>query len=90
MRIEWDDRKADANERKHGISFDEAVTALADPLALTITDDSSGERRMATVGMSVCDRILIVVHFEIEEDSIRIISARKATKRERKDYEEGI
>jgi uncharacterized DUF497 family protein len=76
---------------KHGISFAEAFTALWDPLAVTFEDpEERDEVREITVGHSERQRLLMVVHTERAENTIRIISARAATKRERKQYEEGI
>ena len=89
--IDWDPRKAESNLRKHGVSFDEAATALLDPLALTVADDGDFEEiRDITVGLSALGKLLLVVHTLRQEDTIRIISARRATAKERKVYEEGI
>lgn len=91
VRFEWDRRKASSNLRRHGVSFGEAVTVFVNPLA-RIFDDEDGEideRRELVVGHSVRDRLL-VISFAEREGAIRIISARKATKNERKDYEEGV
>jgi len=86
--FEWDPQKAQINQEKHGVSFDEASTTFEDPLSLTIDDPlhSRDEERLVHIGLSYKNRILIVVHTE-RGDNIRIISARKATKRERKYYE---
>ncbi len=85
--FEWDNQKALSNEQKHGISFDEASTVFGDPLSLTLHDPqhSANEERFVVIGRSHKNRILIVVHTE-RGDSIRIISARKATKNERSQY----
>jgi uncharacterized protein len=90
MRFEWDPRKAAANLRKHGISFEEATTALRDDLALTGRDPdySTGEARYITFGVSSPGRLLVMSHTE-RGGLVRIISARTATKSERKIYEEG-
>ena len=90
MRFEWDPRRAAANLRKHGISFEEATTALRDDLALTgrDPDHSTGEARYITFGVSSQGRLLVVSHTE-RGGSVRIISARTATKSERKIYEKG-
>ncbi len=90
LRFEWDPIKAAANRRKHGVSFEEAVTVFGDPFALTVhdPDDSETEDRLVTLGRSIADRLLVVVHTD-RGDVIRIISARKATRRERRQYEEG-
>lgn len=91
MLVEWDDKKAASNVRKHGIAFEEAVTALMDPAAVTFVDDSSGDESLEiTVGHSILQKLLLVVHVERERNVIRIISARRATRKERKAYEEGI
>jgi uncharacterized DUF497 family protein len=89
MNFEWDPLKAAQNGRKHGVSFHEATTVFGDPLALTYPDPdhSVQEQRFITVGMSNADRLLIVAHADRGE-SIRIISARKTTQRERKHYEQ--
>lgn len=86
--FEWEPQKAKSNVKKHGISFEEASTAFKDTLSLTIDDPlhSIDEVRVALIGMSNKNRLLVVVHAE-RGDNIRIISARKATKKERKVYE---
>ena len=86
--FEWDPQKAKNNLEKHGVSFEEASTAFEDPLSLTIFDPlhSIDEERMVLIGMSHKNRALVVVHTE-RGDNIRIISARKATRKERKNYE---
>lgn len=86
--FEWDWEKAKKNAKIHRITFDEASTAFGDPLSLTIHDPlhSVEELRFVLIGSSHKDRILIVVHTE-RKNKIRIISARKATKNERKQYE---
>ena len=90
MKFEWDPKKARSNLKKHKVSFEEAATALADPMAATGADPdhSIGEFRYITFGISKRGRLLVVAHTE-EGDSIRIISARIARKGERKIYEEG-
>jgi uncharacterized DUF497 family protein len=87
--VEWDNRKAAANLRKHGVSFEEAVTALEDTLAVTYRDPdhSEDELRFLTFGVSSTGRILVVAHTERAE-AIRLISARPATRSERRAYEE--
>lgn len=90
MDYEWDDDKAEANERKHGVAFTEAMTVFADPLALTGYDPnhSDDEDRYLTMGQSDDGRLLVVSHTDRGEN-IRIISAREASRAERKDYEDG-
>ena len=90
MEFEWDETKAESNQRKHGVSFTEAMTAFADPLSLTAydPDHSQDEDRFITMGMSVDGRLLIVSHTDRGE-KVRMISAREATRSERKDYEDG-
>ena len=88
LNFEWDPKKAESNIEKHGVSFEEASTVFRDPLSLTIDDPlhSTGEERMVQIGISYKNRLLVVVHTE-RGDNIRIISARKASKRERDNYE---
>lgn len=86
MRFEWDPKKAAANLEKHGVSFEEARTAFDDKLG-AYYPDSLHPQRFILIGMSSARRILYVVHAEIEIDVIRIISARKVTRRERSHYE---
>lgn len=90
MESEWDKKKATANLRKHGVSFEEASTALRDLLSATASDPdhSVGENRFVTFGVSSRGRLLVVSHAE-RGDRIRIIGARRAKKGERKIYEEG-
>ena len=89
MNFEWDPAKARKNRRKHRVAFEEAATVFGDPLALTYPDPDHSllEQRFITVGMSSAGRVLIVAYAERRE-SIRIISARKATQHEREQYEE--
>ena len=91
MRFSWDPRKAAANVRKHGVSFDEASTAFGDPLSITIPDPahSDDETRFLLVGQSAVHRMLVVVNAELSETDIRLLSARLASRRERHLYEEG-
>ncbi len=86
MEYEWDDRKARSNLEKHGIDLADAVSVLEDELGLTIQDDEAAERRFITIGEDSLRRILVVVFTE-RASRIRIISARKATRLERKQYE---
>ncbi len=86
MEFEWGPRKAKENLRKHGVDFADAVVALEDENALTIEDPDHGELRFKTLGMGPTLNVLFVVHCERSANSIRIISARKADKKETKDY----
>ena len=90
MRLEWNVLKAAANLRKHAVSFDEAASVFFDPLSATgdDPDHSLDERRFVTFGMSSSGRLLVVAHSE-HDYTIRIITARLATRAERKLYEEG-
>lgn len=90
QRFECDDAKAAANLRKHGVPFEEAASVFFDPLAYTFhdPDHSVGERRLLTFGLSHTGRLLVVAHSE-RGRSIRIISARRATRNERGIYEQG-
>ncbi len=88
MACEWDPAKAAANFAKHGIRFSDAATVLEDDLALTIRDPfSAKEERWITVGSDASERVLVVV-YTWRGDNARLISARKATPREREQYEE--
>lgn len=88
MKFEWDARKDRENQRKHGVSFEEAATVFGDPLAGTIPDPdhSRGESRFLTIGYSSNSRLIVVSHTE-EGENFRIISAREANTHERKTYE---
>lgn len=90
MLYAWDPEKASSNLRKHGIDFTEAATVFLDPLATTYPDPdhSRGEMRFVTLGRSDQGRLLVVAHLEIDDEHLRIISARRATKRENHAYEE--
>jgi uncharacterized protein len=90
MQISWDPSKAEANSEKHGVSFDEAVTVLLSDTAIRFEDDQFDEERFISIGYSSQARILMVVYCYRFEDEIRIISARRATKKEREQYEKGI
>jgi len=91
LRFEWDPKKAEANLAKHDLSFEEAMTVFADPLARIFPDDehSVDELREIIIGHSASQQ-LILVNFAGIEDRVRIFSARKATRTERKDYEENV
>lgn len=80
MRFEWNKEKARLNLRKHGITFDEAVTVFYDP------DHSIGEQRFITVGLSSSDRLLVVSHTD-RGDAVRVISARRATAHEKRQHQ---
>jgi uncharacterized DUF497 family protein len=88
LKFEWDPKKALLNIQHHQISFEEATTVFRDVLAVTIADPlhSDDEHRFTTIGQSVRGRTLVIVHTECG-DQIRLISARLATKREKKNYE---
>ena len=87
--FQWDPAKARGNARKHGVTFEEAATVFGDPLSLTIPDPahSLAEQRFVILGLSREGRLLVVSHVE-RGDVIRIISTRRASPRERRDYEE--
>ena len=88
MNFEWDPRKAEANIKKHGVSFAEASTVFCDPLSVTVPDPdhSRQEERFQILGMSKTNKLLVVAHTDRGEN-IRIISARPATRKERHAYE---
>jgi len=90
LKFEWDNPKAIANRRKHGVSFDTAATAFGDALSLTIADASTmaGEARFILLGQTPAGELLVVVHV-VRNVTIRLISARPATRRERMAYEQG-
>jgi uncharacterized protein len=90
LSFEWDDQKAKANFKKHKVRFDEASTVFGDPVAKIFADEdhSAQEHREIIVGQSILNRLLVVSFTERGHDRVRIISARVATRRERKDHEE--
>ena len=89
MQFEWDAEKAASNAKKHGVSFQEAATAFGDPFSVTIVDPdhSEDEDRYVLLGETYQGRLVVVVHTDREE-TVRIISARLASRRERKSYEQ--
>jgi len=89
LTFEWDEKKAAANLRKHGVSFEEAASAFGDPLSLTIPDPahSEAEERCILLGMTARQCLVVVAHTE-QADTVRLINARLATPAERRDYEE--
>jgi uncharacterized DUF497 family protein len=86
--VEWDEGKAEANRRKHGIDFMDAAQVLHDDLSITIRDISVSEPRVVTIGMDATQRVLVVVA-TWRGNNMRLISARRATRRERRIYQEG-
>ena len=90
LQFEWDPEKAKLNVKKHGITFPEAATVFADTFSTTFPDPdhSVGEKRHITVGMSELEKVLIISHTD-RGNMVRLISARKTTRHERKYYEEG-
>ena len=90
MKFEWNARKAALNLKKHGVTFEEAATVFRDTLSVTghDPDHSTNEERFITFGVSSLKRLLVGSHAD-RKDAVRMISARMATKRERKIYEEG-
>jgi uncharacterized DUF497 family protein len=90
MNVDWDLNKAKANHADHGVSFPDAEVVLYDPNGITREDESSeGEQRFVTVGLDALARVLVVV-YTYRGDTIRMISARKATRNEVRTYERGI
>ena len=90
MRVTWDPEKARTNLRKHGIRFSDAEAVLFDPLAITVEDISSrGEPRFISVGTDSLGQVLVVV-YAYRETHVRLISARRATRKEHHRYEEGV
>jgi uncharacterized DUF497 family protein len=88
MRFEWDQAKAKANQKKHGVRFADAVSVFGDERALTVDDPHPDEERYVTIGMDAFTRLLIVV-FTWRGKAIRLISAREATRAEQAQYTEG-
>lgn len=90
MDFDWDPEKARRNSAKHRVTFQEASTAFGDPLSLTIDDPdhSHGEHRLLLLGETYLGKLLVVAHV-VEDETVRIISARLAERHERKTYEEG-
>jgi len=86
VELEWDRRKQTANLKKHGVEFADAFAVFADPLAVTISDSKSEEERFITTGADTLGRLLSVV-YTWRGDAIRLISARRATRNERRQYE---
>jgi uncharacterized protein len=86
--FEWDPQKAHNNWLKHGVTFSDAVSALEDENALTMEDDTLYEQRFITLGVDALGRLLVVI-YNYRQDTIRIISVRKATPVERRAYQEG-
>jgi uncharacterized DUF497 family protein len=95
IRFDWDPAKADSNRAKHGVSFDEAMLVFADPLSVSRLDDEQGraEERWVTLGRTRVGRLTLVVHTYDELNdgtiAIRVISARRPTRHEMREYEEG-
>ena len=90
MEFEWDQKKAQKNQKKHSVGFSEASTIFGDPMELTISDPdhSQEEFRFLSIGTSDLGNLLLVSYTERQENRVRIISARKATKYETKQYEQ--
>ncbi len=90
IRFEWDPKKAAANRRKHGVTFEETVTCFEDPHGCYFRNEAPGnEDRLVLIAYSQKERLLFVVHAEVGRDAIRIVSARKASPAQRKLYEMG-
>lgn len=89
LEFEWDAGKASSNRKKHGVAFEEATTAFYDSLSKTIPDPlhSEGEQRLVLIGQSSVRRLIVVVHVD-RGSRIRLVSARPATRKERKQYEQ--
>jgi len=87
MAYQWNQDKAAANLRKHGIDFADAVSVFSDDLAITIPDERFDEERFVTIGIDAFSRVLVVV-YTLRDDEIRLISARIATRQEQQQYEQ--
>lgn len=90
MGYEWNPNKARSNQAKHNVRFADAVAVLEDPFAITIPDDHVDEERFITIGEDALGQILVVIYAYRSKETIRIISARTATRQERRIYREGI
>ena len=90
MEYEWDTNKAQSNRQKHGIDFADAVSVFADDFAITVMDEHPDEERFVTIGMDALGRIIVVVYTLRADSCIWLISARKATRRQRQQYEEEV
>lgn len=88
MHVTWDPEKAADNLRDHGVAFADAATVLDDPFAITIEDTEHDEQRFVTLGADLTGRLLVVVYAYAGVDAIRLISAREASRGERRRYEE--
>jgi uncharacterized DUF497 family protein len=86
VQFSWDPQKAASNVRKHGVTFEEATTVFADPLAMIVTEAVHAGRTLI-IGESFRRRVLVTVFIERDDEQIRIISARRATNHERRNYE---
>ncbi len=88
MRFQYDPAKAAANRKKHRVSFADAEGVFQDPLAVTVEDPgAAGEQRFVTVGLGSAGELLVVIYTEEQDEEVRLISARRATRKERKQYE---
>ena len=88
MQFQYDPVKAAANRKKHRVSFADAEGVFQDPLAVTVADpDAEGEQRFVTVGLGSAGELLVVIYTEEQDEEVRLISARRATRKERKQYE---
>jgi uncharacterized protein len=93
LTFEWHYQKAESNQRKHGIAFDEAASVFNDPLAVIFDDEEHSteqETREIIIGHSTKNRLLLVCFTERAENVVRLVSARRATRKERVDYEESV
>jgi uncharacterized protein len=88
MTYQWDKNKAATNLGKHGVDFADAVSVFSDDLAITTPDERFDEERFITIGLDALGRVLVVV-YTYRGQNIRLISARSATRQERRQYEEG-
>jgi uncharacterized DUF497 family protein len=89
VKFEWDERKAQTNGRKHRVDFADAVAVFEDTRAVTVIDEDPNEERYATIGMDALGRELVVI-YTVRGERIRIISARRATRGERAEYEKQV
>jgi uncharacterized DUF497 family protein len=90
LRFVWNADKAQTNSAKHHVTFEEACEVFFDPLFMSVDATGGHEMREAAIGTTTARRLLVVVHLLVQENSIRIISAREATAQERRQYEDDI
>ncbi|MBI5815076.1 MAG: BrnT family toxin [Nitrospinae bacterium] len=87
--VVWDISKAAANKKKHGVDFHDAVSVFEDPSTITVEDERHSEQRFLAIGQNITGEVIVIVFAFMDDGKTRLISARKATRRERQYYEKG-